>query len=99
MARFDVYANPGSPGLLLDVQSDLLAPLNTRVVVPLLPLELSPKPAERLNPVLEVQGARYVMVTQFMAAVPAGELKSFVLNLSASTDDILAAIDFLHQGW
>lgn len=38
MARFDVYLTSSS-GYLLDVQADLLAGLNTRVVVPLLPLD------------------------------------------------------------
>jgi toxin CcdB len=41
MARFDVYENPDGPGSLLDVQAELLDPLNTRVVVPLTPLALS----------------------------------------------------------
>jgi len=39
MARFDVYANPGSKSdttpYLLDVQSDLLDDLETRMVIPL----------------------------------------------------------------
>ena len=39
MARFDVYANPGARAaatpFLLDVQSDLLDSLDSRVVIPL----------------------------------------------------------------
>ncbi|WP_396267386.1 CcdB family protein [Ideonella sp.] len=39
MARFDVYANPGSHAkttpFLVDVQSDLLDGLDTRMVIPL----------------------------------------------------------------
>ena len=39
MARFDVYANPGAHAtitpFLLDVQSDLLDGLDTRMVIPL----------------------------------------------------------------
>jgi toxin CcdB len=70
MARFDVYAHRGGAGFLLDVQADLVTQLNTRVVVPLLPQDAGPAPADRLNPVLEVQGAKVVMATQFMAAVP-----------------------------
>lgn len=38
MARFDVYASPDSAGYLLDVQADLLESLNTRIVVPLMPV-------------------------------------------------------------
>jgi len=40
MARFDTFVNDGGKGRLLDVQSDLLGGLNTRVVVPLLPHRL-----------------------------------------------------------
>lgn len=45
MARFDIYENPACPGYLLDVQADLLDGLNTRMVVPLLPMEAAPRPA------------------------------------------------------
>ena len=50
MARFDVFENKSGAGFLLDVQSDLLGGLNSRVVVPLLPKALAPSPAHRLNP-------------------------------------------------
>lgn len=81
------------------MQSDLIASLNTRVVVPLLPVDEAPLPAERLNPVLDVEGVRVVMLTQFMAAVPASELRAVVSSLDREANAILAAIDFLHQGW
>ena len=99
MARFDVYANANVPGYLLDVQAGLLRGLNTRVVVPLLPLNVAPIPAARLNPSFEIQGVTVSMVTQFMAAVPETELKRQVANLDAERDAILEAVDFLHQGW
>lgn len=81
------------------MQSDLIASLNTRVVVPLLPVDEAPLPAERLNPVLDVEGVRVVMLTQFMAAVPASELRAVVSSLDREANAILAAIDFLHQRW
>ena len=71
MARFDVFPNPDSKGFLLDVQADLLDGLNTRVVVPLIPIQSAPMPAKRLNPVFEIEAEPHVMVTQFMAD-PAG---------------------------
>nr|WP_084591089.1 CcdB family protein [Desulfonatronovibrio magnus] len=43
MSRFDVYPNTGGYGSLLDVQADLLSHLNTRVVVPLLPVDMGAK--------------------------------------------------------
>lgn len=56
MARFDVYANPGHQAAttpyLLDVQSDLLDGLESRMVVPLRSLSAFPnvKLSNRLTP-------------------------------------------------
>ncbi len=99
MARFDVYANRGGAGFLLDVQADLITRLNTRVVVPLLPLDAAPIPADRLNPIFEVQSTKVAMATQFMAAVPHSELSLFITSLDRESDAIFSAIDFLHHGW
>jgi len=99
MARFDVYANRGGEGYLLDVQADLITRLNTRVVVPLLPLDAAPTPADRLNPIFEVQGSKVTMATQFMAAVPQSELATLISTLDRESDAIFSAIDFLHHGW
>lgn len=56
MARFSVYQNPGNEGYLIDVQADLMAHLNTRLVVPLVPLGNAPKPAKTLNPLFTLEG-------------------------------------------
>jgi toxin CcdB len=69
---------------LLDVQSDLLSGLNTRVVVPLLPRTDAPIPAQRLNPVFEIENVEVLMATQFLAAVPEPELKETVGNLKGT---------------
>ncbi|MFT0531418.1 CcdB family protein [Castellaniella hirudinis] len=53
MGRYDVYPNPSDSGYLLDVQADILQPLNTRVVIPLLPLNKAPTPAKILNPIFD----------------------------------------------
>lgn len=99
MACFDVHAAPDGKGFLLDAQANLLSRLNTRVVVPLLPANRAPAPADRLNPRFDVNGQSVVMVTQFMAAVPVAELREPVASLEHRREEILAAIDFLHQGW
>lgn len=99
MARFDIYCNEGGSGYLLDVQSDLLDGLNTRVVVPLLPCAEAPQPAHRLNPVFAVEGNRVVMATQFMAAIPTAELRSAVANLEEQQHEISAALDMLFLGF
>ncbi|WP_170416061.1 CcdB family protein [Ruegeria atlantica] len=99
MPKYDVFPNPSGAGFLLDVQTDLLSDLNTRVVVPLLPKSRAPKPAARLNPVFNIDGEPVVMVTQFMAAVPVGILKSQVSNLGDDFDRITVAVDMLMQGF
>lgn len=99
MAKYDVFPNPSGDGFLLDVQTDLLSNLNTRVVVPLLPQSSAPQPATRLNPTFEIEGEHVVMVTQFLAAVPVGILKSPVANQRESFDKITTAVDMLMQGF
>lgn len=99
MARFGVYRNPDGDGYLLDVQADLLSHMNTRVVVPLLPLDIAPTPAGTLNPVFDIDGTAFSMVTQFMGAIPAQMLKTCVCNLESRRNEITAAMDLLFQGF
>ena len=64
MARYDIYAWTGSPGLLLDCQANVLNGLNTRFVVPLLPVGIAPVEGRKLNPRFNIGGKPYAMVTQ-----------------------------------
>lgn len=105
MARFDVYANPGvharTTPYLLDVQSDLLDGLDSRMVIPLRCLEHFPKiplPA-RLIPVLQIEGKSYLLETPKMAAVPRKILKTPITSLAAEHIHITAALDFLFQDY
>ncbi|MBF9152924.1 CcdB family protein [Novosphingobium jiangmenense] len=98
MARFDVFrGRDGS--LLLDCQADLLTELSTRIVVPLIVERDAPKPAARLNPVFVLDDVRFVMVTQFLAAVPRRELEQKVFSLAAEQDRIALALDMLLTGF
>jgi len=99
MPKYDVFPNPSGDGYLLDVQTDLLSDLNTRVVVPLMPTSSAPKPATRLNPVFDFENQPFVMVTQFMAAVPTSILKTSVGKLDDEFEKITSAIDMLIQGF
>ncbi|MDN5844230.1 MAG: CcdB family protein [Alcaligenaceae bacterium] len=99
MGRYNVYRNLSGSGYLINVQADIMQPLNTRVVVPLLPLSEAPKPAKAVNPLFDIDGAQHVMVTQYMAAIPAKELKSPAFSLQHRHDEIVAAIDFLFHGF
>jgi toxin CcdB len=99
MARYDYYRNPAGAGYLLDVQSDLTAGLSTRVVIPLLSQDRAPMPAKRLNPLFAIGGASYVMATQFLAAIPASELRDFQGSLERERDAIVNALDMLFFGF
>nr|WP_111298487.1 CcdB family protein [Paracoccus saliphilus] len=100
MARFDVYHRPGGgAGYVLDVQADLLDSLNTRIVVPLLPLSEAPAPARRLNPVFEIGAEPHVMVTQFLAAIPRTLLRGPVTTLEDRDSEIMAALDMALTGF
>ena len=99
MARFDVYRGTGGADLLLDCQSDLLRDLNTRFVVPLQLPENAPLPARRLNPVFEIEGRPYVMVTQFAAAIALRECGPVVTSLANEYTTIMNAVDMLISGY
>ena len=82
MARFDVFQNSGAHAAttpyLLDVQSDLLQGLDTRVVVPLRLLTSLPGmqlPAD-LMPMFVVEGRECVMETPKLAAIPGRLLRT-----------------------
>lgn len=100
MARFDVYANPDSEEsrmipYYLDVQSDFVKGLKTRVVVPLWTSELLPARAENLNPEFELAGRRVVMDTAALGSVPAAAFRQPVASLAAQQLSIQDALDTL----
>lgn len=103
MARFDVYRNANKATAedfpyLLDVQADLLADLRSRVVVPLMPQSVAPRPMTRLNPVFSVQGKKFVMATTDLAGIPVSALGEKATTLANESAAIVGAIDFLLTG-
>jgi len=104
MARFEVYRNTGphteTTPYLLDVQSDLLHGLETRVVVPLRRRDRFPAPlSERLTPLFTIDGVECFMETPKLAAVPLRLLKNPLASLADRQADITSALDFLFQGY
>lgn len=99
MARYDVFAGRVEGSYLLEVQSELLDHLKTRVVIPLLPVTMAPPPIRKLHPVIEINGRKLVMATHLIATVPATELGESRLNITRHHDDIIAALDMLFQGF
>lgn len=105
MARFDVHANPSaladSMPYLLDVQSDLLDGLDSRMVIPLRRMAqfAQVKLPNVLTPVLRVGDQEYLLETPKMGAVPRRILKVPVASLRHEQTQITAALDFLFQGY
>lgn len=99
MARYDVYRVRDSGNLLLDVQSDMVEGLLTRVVVPLVAKNDLVPVARRLNPIFSIGGTEYVMATQFIAVQPTASLGPPLTSLDAKHDQIVAALDMLFHGF
>ena len=101
MPQFAVYRNrnPASRSrfpLLLDIQSDLLEPLATRVVIPLTPATTArTREMGTLIPVLRFEGKEYLVLTPQVAGIPANELGPIAGDLTSERDAIIAAVDFL----
>lgn len=104
MAQFRVYENinpatSASLPLLLNVQSNLVRDLNTRVVVPLAPAaEMQAQRLKFLTPLFEIEGEQYLMLTPQMAGIPTRLLGPVVADLSIQRDEIIAAVDLLITG-
>jgi len=98
MAKFDVFRlREGS--LVVDCQADLLDTLATRIVAPLLPVGGEIPPMPRLNPIFEVEGESYYILTQSLASVPTNELKVKVTSLADHELAIGNALDMLISGF
>jgi toxin CcdB len=104
MTQFNVYrnANPETEEaypFLMDVQSDSVARLPTRVVVPISrTVSLPYTRLTRLMPEVKVLGVPCVLVTQELAGVSRAALGEPVGDLSAQRSDIVAALDLLFTG-
>ena len=105
MAQFSVYRNKNARTkatfpYLVDVQSDLLEPLNTRVVIPMTKAAaLTRKPVSHLTPEVSFNGDRYVLMTPQLAGVGRAELGPHAGALVDERHVIMAAIDFLLTGF
>jgi len=103
--QFTVYRNK-SPRtkstfpFLVDVQSDLLDQLQTRVVIPLTRTAgLAKKPLSHLTPALTFDGESYVLMTPQLAGVARTDLGAPAGSLAGERQAIVAAMDFLLTGY
>lgn len=105
MPYLDVYRNRDartarSRPYVVDLQSRLLEGLPSTVIAPLAtPESVDQTRILRLNPDICLDGTRFLLLTQDLAAAPRIALRNPVGNLTAYRDDILAALDFLFTGF
>ena len=83
---------------LVVLQSDLVSGLTSTVVAPLVPREQM-KGAQRLNPLLPVEGQDYWLATHELFAVDQRILRAKVATLTQHRDVIIAALDFVFVGF
>jgi toxin CcdB len=104
MAQWAVHRNPnpasrGEVPYLVDVQSDLLTSLGTRVVIPLFKKSAAPAALmSRLTPVMRVKGESLVLMTPQLAGIRGKDLGDAVGDLASKRAEILAALDLLITG-
>lgn len=103
MAQFDVYENPNpvtcdTIPYLLDVQTDLLDELATRVVIPLVLASELGGSAKNFCPQFKIKGVAVVMSTGELAGLPLRSLGRKVASLKTKRDEIIAALDLLFTG-
>lgn len=85
---------------LVDVQSDIIDELTTRIVIPLYPMNrLQAGQVKRLNPVIEIEGEGYLVMTHEMASVPASLLGKQVMDARPYRQRIKDSIDFIFDGF
>lgn len=102
MAQFDIYKTDMKLApFLLEVQSNLLSEIDTKVVIPLIEnKKSSPKQLARLHPVISIEGKEYILRTAELGAIPKSLLADPVANIEEEyRQHIIDALDFLIQGF
>jgi toxin CcdB len=100
MPRFDVYANPATEDrssipYFLDIQSDYLDGMESRIVIPLYLPSCFASPLRGLNPELRIADKSFIMSTAEIGAVPTAALRRPVVNLASQQLLIQDALDTL----
>jgi len=84
---------------LINVQSEVLSELNTRLVIPLCNKKNINKEIKILNPIIEINSVEYICLTQQMASIQMKYLGKVILEIDDLRSEILSAIDFSITGF
>jgi toxin CcdB len=96
LAQFDVYRVRGNV-LVIDCQSDLLADLPTRFVVPL--RSTDSVALKRLTPTFTIASEILTMITPLARAIDVRDIEETVATLDGAQFEIKAALDMLISGY
>lgn len=99
MARFHVHRMREDDALVLDLQADLLDDVETCVVAPLVLAKTVQARIAKLSPTISFEGREYIVWVPQMTAVPRKLLSVPLADVSDRRDAIVAATDFLFQGF
>jgi toxin CcdB len=101
--QYRIYRNNGNSKAypyLLDVQSDIIDELHTRLVIPLFPAtQMRTQPVKRLTPLITIEGHDYLVMTHEMASIRRTQLGNEVMDASLWRQEIKAALDFMLDGF
>jgi toxin CcdB len=98
VAQFNIHRLGRRDRLAVDCQSDLLDHIQTRFVIPLIPIADAPPATGYLNPVVQHDGQSYMLLTQTASAVDKRDLGARVGSLESRRLEIIRAIDVLITG-
>lgn len=105
MAQWDVFVNPSVRSredipYLVDLQSNLLDALPSRLVAPLARTRLTPEGVPRaLCPVFNIDGASVVLLPHEAGPIEARLLKRRTASLLTQAHEVVAALDALVSGF
>ncbi|EKS8825323.1 CcdB family protein [Escherichia coli] len=104
MKQFSVYKNKSrnkqAYPYFIDIQAEMLAHLNTRLVMPLTPKDNSNSQVKTLTPVININQVDYVVLTTMITTTDAKNLNSdnVVMDVSYLRDQLVSAIDMMILG-
>ena len=103
MAQFDLHKNPNPLArkyapYLVNLQSDHLEHIATRLCAPVKSARISSKPIAGLMPEIEIDGKRFFVFMQEIAAVPASILGQRAASAARYRFQLIAAVDLLVSG-
>ncbi len=105
MAQFDISINNSRSSktdvpYLMDIQSDSVSILGTRIVVPIRKAaDFIDKTINKIHVPLEIKNKEYIAFISEMAAISTGMIGSTVANGTPMRTEIIAAIDLLFTGF